>query len=154
MAGVSETVGLSSMNPFANQLGDLLRSRPAGADVARFSFSTFDVVARIQPDCIQHLVDVLVARIRLTDEAGWFNETRIGVLLPYTSAAGAKHLADDVCRMTAADNVNWHYEILTYPSAQHPTRGPSGNGQPLEQDSPEDHYASEPQQATARRRRE
>ena len=74
----------------ADQFRAILVRQRAAADRHhhRFSLLTFDVGdPDISRDCIQHLVDVLVARIRLTDEAGWFNETRIGVLLPYTSAA-------------------------------------------------------------------
>src|SRR2546428_450816 len=42
----------------------------------------------------RRLVHVLARRVRSTDEVGWFDERRIGVVLPYTPSDGAWKLAD------------------------------------------------------------
>ena len=47
------------------------------------------------------------------DTIGWLDSGRIGVLLPYTSSAGAKTLAEDISRKTAASPPQ--YTIYTYP---------------------------------------
>jgi lipopolysaccharide/colanic/teichoic acid biosynthesis glycosyltransferase len=46
-----------------------------------------------------HLVDTLRRRLRLTDEAGWFDQSHLGVLMPYTSCQGAWHMVEDLCRL-------------------------------------------------------
>jgi len=67
---------------------------------------------------IQHLAHVLANRIRrLTDHAGWLDNQCIGALLPYTSAAGAWRLADDVCHAIAAKASPPECTIYTYPSS-------------------------------------
>lgn len=66
---------------------------------------------------VQHLTQVLTNRIRLTDEAGWFGNQRIGVLLPDTSAAGAWRLADDVCQAVAAKVSPPECTVYNYPSS-------------------------------------
>jgi lipopolysaccharide/colanic/teichoic acid biosynthesis glycosyltransferase len=43
-------------------------------------------------------VRTLRARLRLTDEAGWFDRSHLGVLMPYTSCQGAWHMIEDLCR--------------------------------------------------------
>jgi lipopolysaccharide/colanic/teichoic acid biosynthesis glycosyltransferase len=43
------------------------------------------------------LTKVLRARLRTTDDVGWLDIRRIGVVLPDTTARGAWKLADDVC---------------------------------------------------------
>lgn len=52
---------------------------------------------------LRRLVRIIRRRIRLTDEAGWFDAGSIGVVLPSTPAQGAWTLADDVCLALPAD---------------------------------------------------
>jgi hypothetical protein len=42
---------------------------------------------------IQHLVRTLRCRVRSTDEVGWLDGQRIGVVLPYTSSQGQRAVA-------------------------------------------------------------
>lgn len=65
---------------------------------------------------LQHTIDVIVHRIRSTDEVGWFDNHRIGVILPDTSIDGAKKFASDVCEIIAATSPPPACEIYTYPS--------------------------------------
>lgn len=46
-----------------------------------------------------HVMDALTGRIRVMDEAGWLDDARIGVLMPYTSCRGAWCMIDDLCRI-------------------------------------------------------
>ncbi len=65
---------------------------------------------------LQDLEDALTGRIRAIDEVGWFDGKHLGVILPYTSAAGAQMLAVDICRAlsTTGDTPEW--AVYTYPS--------------------------------------
>jgi len=71
-----------------------------------------------EPDSAQlkYLAQVLAKRIRLIDEAGWFDDKHIGVVLPYTSATGAARLADDICEAAAKRVTSLKCNIYTYPS--------------------------------------
>jgi lipopolysaccharide/colanic/teichoic acid biosynthesis glycosyltransferase len=121
----------------------MVRERSA-ADRHGHSFSVvaFSAVgADIPADRAERLADLLIDRIRLTDEAGWFDAHRIGALLSYTSADGARRLAKDVCRRLGIEPSSTCYEVYIYPSEEHPTRGPGTNGQsqsPLASPPPRD----------------
>jgi lipopolysaccharide/colanic/teichoic acid biosynthesis glycosyltransferase len=45
------------------------------------------------------LANVLRERLRTTDEAGWLDQQRIGVMLPATSPRGAWLVAEDICKL-------------------------------------------------------
>jgi lipopolysaccharide/colanic/teichoic acid biosynthesis glycosyltransferase len=65
---------------------------------------------------IQQLAHLLAERIRSTDEAGWFDSKRIGVLLPYTYTKGAYKLADEICKSFNPETSILEYTVHTYPS--------------------------------------
>ncbi|MHC4456686.1 MAG: sugar transferase [Planctomycetota bacterium] len=83
----------------------------------QFSLVTFDV-GNSEAGSVQarRLVHSITNRIRSIDEAGWLDNERIGVLLPYTSATGAWRLADDVCQSIASKATPPEYAVYTYPS--------------------------------------
>lgn len=64
----------------------------------------------------QQLAHVLAKRIRSTDEVGWFDSQRIGVILPDTPAGGAYKLADDICEAVTPKASILEYTVHTYPS--------------------------------------
>lgn len=64
----------------------------------------------------ENFTNALIARIRSTDEVGWFGGECLGVILPYTPTAGAQRLAVDVCRACAATGVAPEWTVYTYPS--------------------------------------
>ena len=41
-------------------------------------------------------------RIRAIDEIGWYEENQLGIILPYTSMAGADQLADEIYAIVTA----------------------------------------------------
>lgn len=61
------------------------------------------------------LVDVLKGRLRIMDEAGWFDQSRLGVLMPYTSCQGAWHLIEDLCRLMDGALSPSDCRVYTYP---------------------------------------
>lgn len=61
------------------------------------------------------LEDVLKGRLRIMDEAGWFDPSRIGVLMPYTSPQGAWHMVEDVCRLMQGRLSPSDCRVYTYP---------------------------------------
>jgi len=83
----------------------------------QFSLVVFDVGNPETNNAqVRHLAHVLANRIRLADEAGWFDGHRIGIVLPETSAVGAWRLADDVCQTIAAKSLPPECTVYTYPS--------------------------------------
>src|SRR5258706_4033087 len=60
-----------------------------------------------------NLIHMLEERLRNTDEIGWFDKQRIGVLLPNTPANGAVKLAQDIRRMTMPSPPS--VTVYTYP---------------------------------------
>ncbi|MBI1849657.1 MAG: sugar transferase [Planctomycetes bacterium] len=63
-----------------------------------FALIVFEFAPEATDDrSLSRLAFVLARRVRSTDEVGWFDGHRIGVVLPYTSAAGAWNLADEIC---------------------------------------------------------
>ena len=103
----------------AHELQTILEQERNRADRTgrEFSVVVFDVGNSDQDRAaVRHLVQVLDQRLRSTDEVGWFDEGRIGVVLPDTPAEGAWMLADDVCETIAANGPRPACTVYTYPS--------------------------------------
>lgn len=52
-------------------------------------------------------------RIRTIDEIGWYAENQLGIILPFTSMAGADRLADEICAI-----ITTHLEPTEYLSCE------------------------------------
>jgi len=64
------------------------------------------------------LIFLFHSRLRRTDNVGWLDKRRIGILLPFTSAVGARRVADEIRKADfIAEAVFKHY-VYTYPSAK------------------------------------
>src|SRR5690349_19351278 len=50
-------------------------------------------------EAAEQLINKLAARIRVVDEIGWFDERRIGLLLPFTTASGARSVMERIRHM-------------------------------------------------------
>jgi len=104
----------------AEQFCTILEQERARADRKghQFSMVVFDT-GDLKAESIQaqHLACVLVKRIRLTDQVGWFDGRRIGVVLPGTSVIGAWALADDVCQAITTKASPPKCTFYTYPSS-------------------------------------
>ncbi len=63
-----------------------------------FSLILLDTTAiGLKPNAIGQFVQRLTRRIRQIDQIGWYDSQRIGLILPYTSNAGACQLAAHIC---------------------------------------------------------
>jgi lipopolysaccharide/colanic/teichoic acid biosynthesis glycosyltransferase len=92
----------------------LARER-AGSDRNEHGFSllVFEGGIGRDPETLRQFADALSRRIRQIDEIGWLDQQRLGVLLPYTLAGGAKILAQDLCRNIPSTERSC--TIYTYP---------------------------------------
>ena len=67
------------------------------------------------PDFYLKLAKVLRQRLRLTDEAGWLDQHRVGIVLPSTAPRGAWILAADVCQRLSIESDSY-CRVYCYPS--------------------------------------
>lgn len=77
-----------------------------------------------QRETLRQVARIVRRRIRLTDEAGWLDDERIGVVLPSTPAQGAWTVADDVCLALPSDLELPNCEVYVYPAPRVPV-GPA-----------------------------
>ena len=54
-------------------------------------------------------------RIRCVDETGWYDDQRIGTILPYTSNKGATKLAENICESLDSSIPKPVCTVYTYP---------------------------------------
>ncbi len=60
------------------------------------------------------IAETLNSRIRQVDEVGWFDDRRIGIILPYTTKEGALHLAEDLSQRFQRRGVDPSIEVYTF----------------------------------------
>jgi lipopolysaccharide/colanic/teichoic acid biosynthesis glycosyltransferase len=113
----------------AEELHAILEREKARADrnAHQFSFIIFNLNNKTAGGSsfqASSLTNILVNRIRWTDEAGWFDNKCLCVVLPDTSNIGARKFADSVLQMLSAKSDTPDYTIYTYPSESFP----GGNG--------------------------
>ncbi len=63
----------------------------------------------------RYLTKLFGRRLRITDDAGWFDQRRIGVVLPCTPPAGAWKLSDDLVLMFPDRLEPPHPTVYSYP---------------------------------------
>ena len=88
----------------------------ANRNAHQFSLVLFELSSR--GECIfqeRYLTDSLLNRVRWTDEAGWYDDRHIGVVLPDTSSIGAQRLADRICDMVTSKTLAPKYTVYNYP---------------------------------------
>jgi lipopolysaccharide/colanic/teichoic acid biosynthesis glycosyltransferase len=107
----------------AEEFRQILRRERARTDRSsrEFSLVVFDIGSSFNSDAVdvvaQCLVHVLEPRVRTTDEVGWCDERRIGIVLPDTPAQGAWKLVKGVCKAISANARPSCYTVYTYPSS-------------------------------------
>jgi lipopolysaccharide/colanic/teichoic acid biosynthesis glycosyltransferase len=96
-----------------------------------FSLVTFKVADKAES--ADRLKQVLTDRLRLTDELGWYDDERLGVLLFNTPREGAWNYANRVqaTLLQAADPLP-HCSVFTYPAAW-PAAQSAGNAESSEE---------------------
>ena len=58
---------------------------------------------------------LLGQRLRTADAAGWLDEERVGVILPYTEIDGARIFAEDTRRTLKSSSHELKYELYSFP---------------------------------------
>jgi len=82
----------------------------------RFSLLVFDAEIFETQETNEHLlIKGLYTRIRPTDEIGWFDKAKVGVLLPDTPPLGARKLAEEICRKISVRTQPPTFNVYTYP---------------------------------------
>ena len=61
------------------------------------------------------LIGEIRGRIRFVDETGWYDDQRIGTILPYTSNKGATKLAENICESLDSSIPKPVCTVYTYP---------------------------------------
>jgi lipopolysaccharide/colanic/teichoic acid biosynthesis glycosyltransferase len=106
--------GLHSTEQFRAILDrERARSDRNGYVFALLTFAVGD--AEDGPARFLPLVGALGKRLRSTDEVGWLDDERIGVVLPDAEETGAWKVADDVLRGYGVDLPAPHCEVFCYP---------------------------------------
>lgn len=62
-----------------------------------------------------NLIATIRGRIRCIDEAGWYDNQRIGMILPFTSNEGAIKLAENICNSLDESIPKPVCAVYTYP---------------------------------------
>jgi PleD family two-component response regulator len=68
-------------------------------------------------DAFQSAIRQIRTRIRTVDGIGWYDEKRLGIILPYTPREGAKKIAEEICNFIAPcikGNVRVECEVFCY----------------------------------------
>jgi lipopolysaccharide/colanic/teichoic acid biosynthesis glycosyltransferase len=99
------------------QLETVLHRERARADRnnSEFSLVLFRVRAD-EPRLVFRLARLLLKRSRVIDELGWFDESCVAALLPYTSADGARAFSEQILKAAQDQLVPTLCRIYTYPS--------------------------------------
>jgi hypothetical protein len=66
--------------------------------------------------CARRLARILTTRIRSTDEIGWLEDGRLGVVLPHTAPDNAWKFIGNVRRALDGDSVSVDCNVYAYPS--------------------------------------
>ena len=89
----------------------------------RLSLAIFEVGTGDENNAVvRRLVRTLYRRFRDIDELGWFSNSQIGVILPYTPTKGAWKLAEDVCELISTLSTSPPFTIYSYPSENWPRK--------------------------------
>ncbi len=102
----------------ADQLRRILEREKSRADRSGVGFALLAFVprdGRTSQATLVCLAEILKRRLRFTDEAGWLGDREIGAVLPCTSVAGARSVANDV-RQAFTELEPPLCEVYCYPS--------------------------------------
>src|SRR5438552_4166260 len=116
----AEPVGARGLNSLYTraQLEAVLHRERARADRNRCEFSLILFRVRAEDRKLTlRLARLLLKRSRGIDELGWFDDTCVAALLPYTAAEGARAFAESSLKMAEEELVPAICRIYTYPSA-------------------------------------
>lgn len=61
------------------------------------------------------MIKTIKSRIRDIDYIGWYSQKKVGVILPYTSAKGAKEFLKNIIQSIDNAQKESKYNLITYP---------------------------------------
>lgn len=99
------------------QFAAVLERECARADRNGHGFSLVTFKVRNKAGCRDFMKKMLCGQLRLTDEVGWFDGERLGVLLFNTHEEGARTYAGRVCNAMAAEGGDPDCSVYTYPTS-------------------------------------
>lgn len=82
----------------------------------QLSLVIFDLGNINEDSTVQYLLHLLLRRVRLTDEVGWFDEKKIGTILPATPAEGAWKFAGYISGKVTTAQKHLDCKVYTYPT--------------------------------------
>jgi lipopolysaccharide/colanic/teichoic acid biosynthesis glycosyltransferase len=83
----------------------------------KFSLIVFDLDGLENGNvAVNRLMFIFCSRLRRTDGVGWLSKRRIGVLLPFTDARGARRVAAEICSVSFVSELVSDFSVCTYPS--------------------------------------
>jgi PleD family two-component response regulator len=81
-----------------------------------FSVVIFDLEElQLSKKNIETMIETIKSRIRDIDHLGWYDKNRVGVILPYTSAKGAKEFSNNIIKCIDDAKKESKYNLITYP---------------------------------------
>ena len=81
-----------------------------------FSVVIFDLEElQLSKKNVETMIKTIQSRIRDIDHMGWYDKNRIGVILPYTSAKGAKEFSNNIIKSIDDAKKESKYNLITYP---------------------------------------
>jgi hypothetical protein len=66
------------------------------------------------PNSNGQLLRKVYSRLRRIDELGWYDNRRIGIILPYTSEKGAQAFAESLCQLMDPATAECVFNLFTY----------------------------------------
>jgi len=82
-----------------------------------FSLTVFDVGDSGKQKVNEYLISQILGKeLRPTDEVGWFEKAKVGIVLPNTTPRGARKLSKEICRKIAMNRKPPAFKIYTYPT--------------------------------------
>jgi len=109
---------------YEQEFRSIIERERARADRTDHQFSLIVLDLR-SPDenhqTTNHILQKIFRRVRRIDEIGWYDQNRIGIILPYTSAQGAQKFAESLSNSFSLPMEQCLLNVYTYDSDQtHP----------------------------------
>jgi PleD family two-component response regulator len=88
-----------------------------------FTLIVFDIKAlQVDHNTRDRVIETINNQARIIDQVGWYDWKRIGVILPYTSAEGAKEFSKKII-----DSINFVHKETTYTMVTYPPKKSDSN---------------------------
>jgi len=106
---------------YENEFRSIIERERARADRTDHQFSLI-VLDLGSPDenhhATNHILQKIFRRVRRIDEIGLYDQNRIGIILPYTSAQGAQKFTESLCNSFSLPMEECLLNVYTYDSDQ------------------------------------